>query len=244
MYKLKSITKSLSQLIFITISLIVSLKSYCFEDSNIDSISFKKLPPLSYLIEVAYENSPLLNSQENIIEQKKLELKIEKKSWLNFISLNSNYSRGTNNAQINGTTVIQTNTSTVSNWYNTGVSLNLPLAMIANRKQNTSIRKLNQSIEEDNLEILKQKIKLLIADLYSNIELKMRILELRSDASLQANLNYKYAEIEFKNNTINIAEFSKVYEEYIKSKIQFEEAKKDYWYAIKLLEENVGKKIK
>jgi outer membrane protein TolC len=244
MYNLNIKSKLSIQILLVIISTIFSLNSYCIEINKPDSISSIKLPTLSYLIEVAYENSPLIKSQTNVIEQKKIELKIEKKSWLNFISVNSNYSRGTNNAQINGTTVIQTNTSTVSNWYNTGVSLNLPFAAIISRKQNASIRKLNQSIEEDNLEILKQKIKLLIADLYSNIELKMRILELRSDASLQSNINYKYAEIEFKNNTITIAEFSKVYEEYIKAKIQFEEAKKDYWYAIKLLEENVGKKIK
>ncbi len=240
MFSLKFIKKMVDKKIVFGTLIIISFKCFAFDEPiNNDTTKTTKLPPLYYLIELAYENSPLLNSQENIIEQKKLELKMEKKSWLNYISLNSNYSRGTNNAQINGSTVLPTYTSTASNWYNTGVSINLPISSLANKKHNTSIKKLNQSIEEDNLELLRKNIKLLIADLYSEIELKMKVLELRADAVLQSNLNYEYAEIEFNNNTISIAELSKVHEENVKAKIQYEESKKDYWLAVKLLEENV-----
>lgn len=244
MSNLKTKNMKVKQFFFIGFVFLNSL-CFCFEESFIDDTSkITQLPPLSYLIEIACNNSPLIRNQENIIEQKGLELKMEKKSWLNYISLNSNYSRGTNNAQINGSTVVPTYTTTASNWYNAGVSINLPFSALANKKHNTSLKKLNQSIEEDNLELLRKNIKLLIADLYSDIELKMKVLELRADAVLQSNLNYEYAEIEFKNNTISIAELSKVHEENVKAKIQYEESKKDYWLAIKLLEENVGQKIK
>ena len=211
---------------------------------NQDSVFLTKLPPLSYLIELAYKNSPLIKSQENIIEQKELEIRIEKKTWLKYVSLNGNYSRGTNNTQTNGNTIFQNYTSSEVNWYNAGVNLNLPFSAISNRKHRTSIKRVNQLIEENNLELIRREIKLLIADQYVNVELKLKTLELRGDALLQSNLNYEYAQIEFNNNAISIADLSKVHEENVKAKINYEESKKDYWLSIKNLEVNIGQKIK
>jgi outer membrane protein TolC len=205
--------------------------------------SLIKLPPLKNLIDSAYINSPVILSQKVVIEQRNLETDIEKKLWLKLISVNSNYSRGTNNAQVEGT-LTPTFSTTVTNWYGAGASIKIPLSFIANRKKQISITKLRKSVEENKLYELKRNLKILIIDLYMDALLKGKIMSLKNEAIVMANLNYKYAEISYKNNTLEMEMYTKAFEANVNAKINFEIAKTNYIIALSLLEENVGIKLK
>ena len=202
-----------------------------------------KLPPLATLIDSAYNNSPLLQSQELLVYQKKILTNIQKKSWLNSLSFNSSYSRGTNNAQTEGI-VIPTYTKTSSDWYNTGLSFNISLSTILNRKNVISISKINYEIEKNNLEEGKKALRKLILNLYTDVLLNEKILKIRNDAVTISNMNFSYAEIEYKNNSITLADFTRIHEANIKSNIFYEESKRDYWVSIAVLEETAGIKLR
>ncbi len=200
------------------------------------------LPILSILIDSAYQHSPMLKSQELLVQQKKIMTSIEKKSWMNALSFNSNYSQGTNNAQTEGV-VIPSYTKTSSAWYNAGLSFNISLSTLLNRKNSISISKINYEIEQNNLEEGKAILRKLLLELYTNVLLNEKKLRIRNEAVIIANLNFSYAEIEYKNNSITLAEFTKIHESTIKSNIYYEESKRDYQLSIAVLEELVGIKL-
>ncbi|MDB4533975.1 TolC family protein [Vicingaceae bacterium] len=201
------------------------------------------MPNLKNLIDSAYINSPVILSQKVVIEQRNLETDIEKNLWLKLISVNSNYSRGTNNVQIEGA-LTPTFSSTVTNWYGAGASIKIPISTIVNRKKQISIAKLQKSIEENKLAELKKSLKTLIINLYMDVLLKEKIMSFKNESIVMANLNYKYAEISYKNNTLEIEMYTKAFEANINAKINFEIAKTNYIVALSLLEGNVGIKLK
>jgi outer membrane protein TolC len=207
------------------------------------SFSSLRLPNLSTLIDSAYNNSPLLQSQELKLSQKEILTKIEKKMWMKSLSFNSNYSRGTNNSQIDGI-VIPTYTQTSSNWYNTGLSLNISLSTILNRKNVISISKINYTIEENKLEEAKRSLRKIILELYTLVLMNEKILKIRNNAVIISRMNFSYAELEYKNNSISLADYSRIHEGNIKSNILYEESKRDYLLSISILEETVGIKLR
>ena len=224
------------------IGIIFISNSDCFAqlDTNLFLI---KLPALATLIDSAYINSPLIQSQELIVEQKKIYTSIEKKAWLNSLFLNSNYSRGTNNAQTEGV-IVPTFTKTSSDWYNAGLSFNISLATILNRKNFISISKINHEIEINNLQEGKKDLQKLILKLYTEVLMYQKILKIRNDALVVSSINYSYAEIEYQNNSITLTDFTRIHESTIKSTIFYEEAKRDYLISIGDLEEAVGIKLR
>jgi len=202
-----------------------------------------KLPPLNTLLDTAYKTSPLLKVQEQLLNKKKILTSIEKKSWLKAVSITGNYSRGTNNAQIDGN-LIPTYTTTVTNLYGAGFSLNLSLATILNRKKVISVSKINYEMEKYLFEDKKRELRKLIVELYSAVLLSQKVLEIISDGLTISDMNYSYAEIEYKNNTMSLADFSKVHAESLRTKVYYEEAKREYLLSIVTLEETVGIKIR
>ena len=86
---------------------------------------------------------------------------IEKKSWTKLLYFSSNYSRGNNNTQVERA-VTQYYTNSISNFYGVGLSLNIPLSSILNRKQNIETAKINYEIEHSNLENFRIELKKMI----------------------------------------------------------------------------------
>ena len=162
---------------------------------------------------------------------------------LNSLSFNSNYSRGTNNAQTEGI-FIPSYTKTNSDWYNTGLSFNISLSTILSRKNFISISKINHEIEINNLQESKKVIRKLILQLYTEVLMYQKILKIRNDALVVSSINYSYAEIEYQNNSITLTDFSRIHEPTIKSTIFYEESKRDYLISIGALEEAVGIKLR
>ncbi len=232
-------TTHTTSIFLLSILIMAYSPSFSQTDTEIDAIN---LPALENLLDSAYQNSPLLKSQELLVQQKKIMTSIEKKSWMNALSFNSNYSQGTNNAQTEGV-VIPSYTKTSSAWYNAGLSFNISLSTLLNRKNSISISKINQEIEQNNLEEGKSILKKLLFDLYTKVILDEKKLKIRNQAAVFSNLNFSYAEIEYKNNTITLAEFTKIHESKIKSNINYEEAKRNFKLSIVALEELVGIKL-
>jgi len=208
-----------------------------------NSINSIELPPLHLILDSALKNSPIIHSQQLLVNQNKVLTSIEKKSWSKLLSFNSNYSRGTNNTQIEGG-LVQSYTNTLSNWYGVGLSLNIPLSSILNRKHNIENVKINYEIETSNLNQIRIELQKLITTLYMDINLKAKTLELRSDALIVSNIQFSYAEIKFKNSSIDITDFSKIHEINVQTKIFYEEAKRDYILSLSILEETAGIKLR
>jgi len=228
-----------------SISLIVLLLAgnlFCIAQED-TTISIIELPPLGTLLDSAYQNSPLIKSQEHYLDQKKLLTSIEKKAWLNAISINANYTRGTNNAQIDGN-LIPTYTTTVTNLFGAGFSLKLSLETILNRKNYISVIKSQYAMEEARLEEIKIVLKKMIIDLYTKVQVNKKRIEILNSADIISEMSYSYAELQFKNNTIDLAVFSKVQEQNVRTKLLYEESKQQYLKSLMDLETTVGIKLR
>ena len=149
---------------------IVTVANSMYAQSKLN-YSDTKLPPLAELLEIAYQNSPLISSKSMYAEQNKISLSLKKKMWLRTISINGNYSRSTGVDQIEGANLPLINSTRLSNWYGAGIGINMPLSVIFNRKNNIGFAKLDQQIQQNDFLQIKRKIKERVTELYNDVKL-------------------------------------------------------------------------
>ena len=69
-------------------------------------------------------------------------------------------------------------------------------------------------------------------------------IEILNSADIISEMSYSYAELQFKNNTIDLAVFSKVQEQNVRTKLLYEESKQQYLKSVMDLETTVGIKLR
>ena len=132
-----------------------------------------ELPPLNIFIESALQKSPLLQASDRQIAQLFEQIKMEKKSWTDFVFFDANAKYGLYN-QLTVTDIgsdggddvgISSNKEQLN--YFVGISLRLPISKIANKHNELKI--LNESLEEKKSqkeEIRNQLSQLVIEEYY------------------------------------------------------------------------------
>jgi outer membrane protein len=251
MYKNATMTVSLFHKIAITALTFFFIVFSSTSLSALDSLSTLNiqsnkiiLPPLSDLIDSAMIKSFEIRAQKTRIQQKKELTSIEKKKILRALTFNSQYSRGNNVAAIDNQLNNQPYyTKAVTDFYSGGIFLNVSIFQFAARKNNIENAKLQISIEQNNLEIVKRNLKIEISNIYMDIELKYKIMNMRAEALSVSNMNLSYIEKSFTNNLIKMATYSDVVEVNIKLKVAYEQSYTDYIKSVILLEEISGIKL-
>jgi len=133
----------------------------------------EELPPLNIFIESALQKSPLLQVSDRQIAQLFEKIKMEKKSWTDFIFFDANAKYGLYN-QLTVTDIgtdgsdnvgVSSNKEQLN--YFVGISLRMPISKIANKHNELKI--LNESLEEkknQKEEIRNQLTQLVIEEYY------------------------------------------------------------------------------
>lgn len=193
------------------------------------------LPELNVFIESALKNSPLLKVSDKEIEKILEEIKMQKKSWMDFIQIDANSRYGLFN-QLTINDQITSNVPSVAiqsdkqqlNYY-AGITLKIPISNFANKKNELKI--LNSNIQESELkkEQLKKEITLLVIDDYYKLKGFSELFETLENTLQTMKISYKKSLKEVENGVLSFTEFAAVSASYSKAEESFSKLRNDYY---------------
>lgn len=227
------------KILFIFSFALVSLNTLCQDNKPLTNDSLKVemvnkniIPELNVFIDSALIKSPLLLASDREIDILLEEIKIKKRSWLDYIQIDANTRYGLfnqlsiqemgSNSDLNP---IALQTAKEQFNYFAGLTLKLPLSNFTNNKN--EIKKLKYSIDETNFkkDALKKEITLLVIEEYYKLKNLQESMNVLQDIMQTIKISYLQAKNDVKNGTMKLSEFAtlvtsmgKAVESYLKSK--------------------------
>ncbi len=180
-------------------------------DSNFSKIN---IPELNVFIQTAEKSSPLLQATDKEIDQILEKIKIEKKSWINYVYIDGNGRYGlfdqiTITDQISGsTTPLGVKLANQQFNYYLGLSVRLPIGNLTSKKNEINI--LNYSIKANELkkqQLLKELTQLVIEEYYKLISYK-ETMDVAQDIVQTFEISYMKALKDFKSGMLNLTDFA------------------------------------
>lgn len=204
------------------------------------------LPSIAELQALAVENSPLLKLYDAEVVIGELQVKSKKRQWMRGFGIEGGAKYGLfDNLVIRedlGVGESETQT-TEQTRYNLGVYMKMPLASLIDRSTVNMAR-----AESDKLKYQREsthnELKKLVIIQYGNVlkAHKKIVIFISEIETLKAQLIE--AELNYKNGKVRLAEYSKMKNDLLDSELTYEESKVEFFVAIKLLQETVGKEFK
>lgn len=192
------------------------------------------LPPLDTLYQWALRNSPVIKQQDALIEKSSADTKRVSKSWMDGIKISANIRSGNyGNSVIN-----QTETG-----YSFGPSISFSLYDIASSKNLVDVYKAENKVALFKREEVIFELQKIITVLYNNVQTKMNILKINTEAMNAAYVHMKMAEKEFSQGSTTIGELSRVGEIYAKAQSETEITMNDLRNYYMQLEHYCGKQF-
>lgn len=197
------------------------------------------LPPLDVLFENA-KNSPRyeITSLKAAIERKLLAK--EKRAVLSFFSLRGSYQYGMFGNEASYTDVkiapYLTYTTQAQNGYTIGAGVSIPLDQLFDLKARVSRQKLTLKSAELEREIKYDEIKKEIIEMYVMVTSQMKVLEMRSEGLILANVQYEISEKNFANGTIESSDLAVDKERQSQARESYEKSKFELTKSIMILE--------
>lgn len=233
---------SLMLMLFIMVS--VFAQSAAKTDSVSNDLAFEKLiiPNLETCIQSALTNSPLLKANDQQIEKLLEEIKIKKKSWLDYVQIDANSRYGLFNqltlSESTGGTDIAVQQAKEQFNYFAGLTIKLPLSYFVSNKNEQKI--LKHSIKESELkkEELKNEISKLVVVEYFKLKNYYDMLDAQQNNLQTTQIDYLKAKKDVQNGMLGMTEFASVSTSYTKAVEAFTKTKNDYYtqfYILKIL---------
>lgn len=197
------------------------------------------LPPLDVLFENA-KKSPIyeMASVKAAIERKLLAK--EKRAVLGFFSLRGSYQYGMfgNEATYTDVSIAPylTYTTQAQNGYTIGAGVSIPLDQLFDLKARVSRQKLTLKSAELEREIKYDEIKKSIIEMYAMAISQMKVLEMRSESLILANVQYEISEKNFANGTIESTDLAVDKERQSQARESYEKSKFELTKSIMILE--------
>lgn len=237
------IIKLLFVFIVLTSMNVSSQENNLSEKSNLEEMI--ELPSLQEVYILALNNSALLKSKKKKVDQRELKIAVQKRLWLKSLQFGGNININENIDIYSYPDIDVTNrVNNLKNWYGAGISLQISLYTLLGRKKNIDIAKIDYDIEqhiyEDNLQAFRNKIN----EIYLDVKMKQEVYSLRMEALGVANITHEYAELELKNNTMKLVDYSSIHETKVKMQVSYHQSKKNYILALAILEEQIGIKLR
>lgn len=210
------------------------------ERSLPDEIS---LPPLQAVIDSALVHSPLIQFWETESEIQDQEIRQTRKSWAGRIDIQADVRYGTiDNILVNqsGITTSDIYQSSQSMRYNAGMALKLPISEVLSKSHANKIEKLKYEQVLFKLEETRQDIRNQAIMQYNHTLLRGQLLRISGENMQNWYVQAKTAELDFKNGNIEITEYGRINENYLKSQVDYETAKEQFNTALALLQELTG----
>lgn len=212
-------------------------------DSLNNVLTFDKLliPELDECIQSALKNSPLLKVNDQQIESLLEEIKIKKKSWLDYLQIDANTRYGLFNqltlTESTGSTspdIAIQQAKTQLNYF-AGLSIKLPLSYFVNNKSEQKI--LKNSIKETELkkQDLKNEISKLVVIEYFKLKNFTDLLDAQQNNLQTTQIDYLKAKKDVQNGMLGITEFASISTSYTKAIEAFMKTKNEYYTQIYIL---------
>ncbi|MCH7681780.1 TolC family protein [candidate division KSB1 bacterium] len=193
-----------------------------------------QLPPLELVLQHAKKNSPVLITQDALIDKRAFEVKSAKKEWITGI----NISLGTQFGSYGNSVLDQINIG-----YKGGLSINLSLYEILNRNNHVKVFEQNLIIAQGEKDELRQKLKEGVISQYNRLLLLHELVQIRNEAKETALMNQLAAEKEFLAGELLISELASVNQITAKARVEFESTRMELQNQIMQLEELAGVKF-
>jgi len=211
-------------------------------DNTQESIKDNMLS-LEQLIESALNNSPELKSQNELINIKSSEYKIQKKNWAEYVSGFGSVSYGAGNI-MTGVETAGTNFYQLTNnqnfLYNVGLQLRIPLKHAVTSKHLIKIRtnEINRAVYQRGE--IEQEITIRVIELYNNILLEEQLLHIRSQAVQSSNTAFAVTEKYFMEGNTSAADLDRIFSMKVRSEEGFAKSKIELTKHFFTLREIVG----
>lgn len=198
-----------------------------------------ELPPLSVLFENA-KNNPIYEMADVKAAIERKLLKKEKWSFLGFFSLRGSYQYGMFGNESTYTDVMVapylTYSTQAQNGYTVGAGINIPLDGLFDLKGRVSRQKLTLRNAELEREIKYDEIKKNIIEMYAMVTSQMKVLQMRSESLVLANVQYSISEKNFANGTIDSSELAVEKERQSTAREAYENSKFELTKSLMILE--------
>jgi outer membrane protein TolC len=188
------------------------------------------LRPLSELIEAAIQNAPELRNNQVDYARQALAYKIQKRNWVDNLSINGTSLYG------NGSVVDYSNAGSSSTYvlsdrkslnFNIGVGIRITGGDIVNRGAKAEMQRLQLDHIQNERQIIENRIREVVINVYSQLELALKVVKLRSEVVENQRLVLSIAEKYFKEGNYKPADYSSMLDKITAAQEQFEQAKAD-----------------
>ena len=226
-------------LLFVSTIRVVAQEVSDYSQLSEEDYSKIVLPPLSTLFENA-KNSPAYEIADVRAAIERKLLKKEKWGFLGFFSLRGSYQYGMFGNESTYTDVALapylTYSTQAQNGYTVGAGVNIPLNDLFDLKGRVSRQKLLLRTAELEREVKYDEIKKNIIEMYATATSQMKVLQMRSESLVLANVQYEISEKNFANGTIESAELATDKEKQSQARESYEKSKFEFTKSLMILE--------
>ena len=224
-------------LLFVSTTRVVAQEVSDYSQLSEEDYSKIVLPPLSVLFENAKNIYEMADVKATI--ERKL-LKKEKWAFLGFFSLRGSYQYGMFGNESTYTDVAVapylTYSTQAQNGYTVGAGLSIPLDDLFDLKGRVSRQRLTLKSAELEREVKYDEIKKNIIEMYAMATSQMRVLQMRSESLVLANVQYEISEKNFANGTIESTDLSTDKERQSQAREAYEKSKFELTKSLMILE--------
>lgn len=229
-----------------TITTFLALTALSYAQDALPQLKVENLRPIEELIQAAIERSASIKALNVSQEQADQEIAMDKKKWLQHLSLNAgvNYGNGVVSDQLIGDQSTSLTYLTRQNvTYNMGINIRLPFTEVSSRRNQIKIKEL----EIEKLDYLKDQERVLmkkeIVKLYSDLKHYMTSIEIQAEVVEANEMALTVAEGYFKSGKLPLEQYRMAVESNYSSKLEFEKAKNQTWLVYNTLKTIVGQEI-
>lgn len=197
------------------------------------------LPPLDVLFENA-KNNPIYEMADVKAAIERKLLSKEKRAFLGFFSLRGSYQYGMFGNEATYTDVAiapyLTYSTQAQNGYTLGAGINIPLDLLFDLKARVTRQRLTLRGAELEREIKYDEIKKNIIETYAAAISQIKILKMRSESLILANVQYEISEKNFANGTIESTDLATDKERQSQARESYENSKFELTKSLMVLE--------
>jgi outer membrane protein TolC len=210
------------------------------------------LPPLDSLVNSALNNSPTVMAANAVVGQRDAELSLARRNWSQRLYsdaglVNVNSSGNLLIAQTDGEGNVIGGDNSVSivsgTTYRAGVAARISLYDFYARPKEIEKAKMQKEESEFGVLAAEQEITQVVTDLYIQLKLAKKTVELQQTTVATFTAQYQMAEREFRQGEVAITELARITEMKAKSELALEQAKANYENLYKQMEILTGRKL-
>jgi outer membrane protein TolC len=203
-----------------------------------------QLPPLQALIDSALVHSPVLKGAGQEVLMSQYELTDAQKDWMQKINFAADFRYGSqfdySRLSSSAGGLLPISESVIAPSYGIGVSAYMPVSDIFDHKRKKQKAKLKIEQSETRREELAQTVKQTVIAAYYDVLTAQKTLATRAEISASAGMLYDQSKLDYSENRIALADFTKANEAYLNAQNEVEIQKFTLFKAVRTLEVMVG----